>query len=62
MLSADVMLPNLVAVITEDILSSPQMKRPSSSSNPNQTNYEVSLRVTALETLRALIEASQNLT
>jgi len=62
MLSAEVLLPNLVAVITEDMLSLPQSKRPSSSSNPNQQSYEITLRVTALNTLRGLIEGSSNLT
>ncbi len=62
MLSAEVLLPNLVAVITEDMLSMPQLKRPSSSSNPNQLSYEITLRVTALDTLRGLIVASSNLT
>ena len=63
MLSADVMLPNLVAVITEDMVQpTQQTKRPQSGANAVQNSAEITIKITALETLRNLIEASHNLT
>ena len=64
-LSADVMLPNLVAVITADVLTpsktSSTQRRPSSSSG-STLNPQLSYKLTSLETMRILIEDCQNLT
>jgi hypothetical protein len=63
-LSADVMLPNLVAVITADVLTpskgSSVARRPSSTSSAMVTT-EISFKLNALDTLKSLIEDSQNL-
>jgi len=48
MLSADVLLPNLVAIIEN--------------TNINQSSMDISMKVNAMETMQALIKGCQRLT
>ncbi len=48
MLSADVMLPNLVAVINEEM----EVRKPS----PSNNGYEITYKVIALESMQTLID------